>query len=88
MEESMLTTIDNPHNPFDDYEAWQAYDLSKGYNTASFLARVAVFSSELSERDQSRAIELAIDEIVFENVNGLYKKVTRETQEPNQTIGG
>ncbi len=49
-----------------------------GHHTPGYLARIAVVSDELSEADQSRAIELAIDEIVSENINGLSKKVTRE----------
>lgn len=75
---SRLTTVDNPHDPFDEYAAWFAYDLSSGYNTPSFLARILVDSDELSESDKEKANEDAIDEIVRENVNGMYKKVTKE----------
>lgn len=75
---SRLTTIDNPHDPFDEYAAWFAYDASSGYHTGSFLARILVDSDDLSEADRERANELAIDEICRENVLGIYKKVTRE----------
>lgn len=78
MRKSMLTTIDNPHNPFDDYKAWFNWDAMVGYHTPSFLARILVDSHELSDADEERAIELAIDEIVRENVLGVYKKVTKE----------
>jgi hypothetical protein len=71
----MLTTIDNPHNPFTHYDEWAQFDQSSGYNTPEFLARLTITSSELSEADQDMAIELAIEEIVRENVNGMYKKV-------------
>jgi len=73
--EHMLTTVDNPFDPSTQYEEWDAYDRSRGYNTAGFLARIINSSSELSEADQSQAIEDAIDEIVNENVLGIYKKV-------------
>ena len=73
----MLTTIDNPFNPFTDYDRWNAYDEARGYFTANFLARVVVTSSELSEADQDVAIENAIDEIVKENVLGIYTKVSQ-----------
>jgi hypothetical protein len=79
--ESMLTTIDNPYDPFDQFDDWYAFDSRHGYNTPSFLARVVVTSDELSEADQNLAIELAIDEIVRENVLGLYKKVIREVSD-------
>lgn len=78
MLQSMLTTIDNPYDPFDDYDSWFAFDDRQGYHTPGFLARIAVTSDELSEADQNLAIEEAIDEIVQENVLGLYKKVSRE----------
>lgn len=81
MVEVMLTTIDNPHDPFTDYDAWYAYDYRKGYHTPGLLARVAVVSDELSDVDQHLAIERAIDEIVKENVSGVHKKVSRETTE-------
>ena len=75
---SRLTTTDNPHDPFDDYPAWFAFDTSSGYHTPSFLARILVSSDQLSEADEELAIEQAIDEIVRENVLGIYRKVTRE----------
>ena len=46
-----------------------------------WLARIAITSDELSEVDQEIANENAIDEIVFENVTGVHKKVTRDTEE-------
>jgi hypothetical protein len=75
---SMLTTVDNPHDPFDAYDQWYSWDQRAGYNTPAFLARVTVTSDVLSEADQILAIERAIDEIVFENVLGVYRKVTKE----------
>ena len=78
MLDSMLSTIDNPFNPFDDYPAWLAYDRALGYDTSGFLGRIALFSDDLSEADQHAAIEVAIDEIVKENVTGTYVKVTRK----------
>jgi hypothetical protein len=74
----MLSTIDNPFNPFDDYEAWLAYDLALGYDTSGFLGRIATLSDDLSDSDQVMALESAIDEIVRENVTGTYIKVQRE----------
>lgn len=76
--EFMLTTVDNPFDPFTEWDAWFSWDLTAGYNTSGFLDRVAHTSDELSEADQNRAIQEAIDEIVRENVLGMYKKVKRK----------
>lgn len=75
--EYMLTTVDNPFNPFTDFDAWLEYDISMGYNSMSFLDRVAMVSNELSEADLALAIQNAIDEICRENVLGMWRKVTK-----------
>ena len=74
----MLTTTDNPYDPFTEWEAWYGYDVAAGHHTASFLARITTTSDELSEVDQALAVETAIDEIVELNITGLYKKVSRD----------
>ena len=76
----MLTTIDNPYDPFKEFDAWYMYDLSHGYDSLGLLARVANTSDDLSEADQVDAIELAIEEIVVENVSGLHLKVESSTE--------
>jgi len=78
MIESMLTTVDNPHDPFDDYDSWYQWDSRNGYHTPEFLGRIAKVSVETSDADQVLAINDAIDEIVKENVTGMYRKLTRE----------
>ena len=78
MRTAMLTTIDNPFDPFTQYKEWYAYDMQLGHNTTGLLARVAIVSPETSEADQMLAIESAIDEIVSENVSGVHKKVYKE----------
>jgi hypothetical protein len=77
-ESVMLTTEDNPYNPFEQWDEWLAYDSMKGYNTPSLLARVAVFSDELSEKDQTLSILTAMDSILKINIYGNYIKVTKE----------
>lgn len=79
MAKTMLTTVDNPWDPFTQYKEWYLYDTLNGYNSPSLLARVVVTSDELSEVDQELAIEQAIDEIVRENVSGMHRKVSRST---------
>jgi hypothetical protein len=79
MTDVMLTTVDNPYDPFDQFDDWYAWDVRAGYCTSSFLGRIAMVSDEISETDQELALEYAIDEIVKENVSGMWKKVTRSS---------
>lgn len=76
MARHMLTTIDNPWNPFTHFDEWNAFDMRAGYYTSGFLARRVKTSDDLSPPLQHQAVEDAIDEIVRENVLGIYKKVS------------
>lgn len=75
MAQHMLTTVDNPYNPFTQFDQWNTWDVQNGYHTLAFQARVVHTALDLSEADESVAIEYAIDEIVNENVTGVYRKV-------------
>lgn len=77
--ECMLTTIDNPFNPFKDFTSWFLFDVEKGYNTCSYLARIAKLSEELSEVENNIEVERAIDEIIKHDFMNIYKKVRRNT---------
>lgn len=82
----MLTTVDNPYNPFTEWDEWYAFDARQGYHTPSFLARIANSSDELSEADQTLAIQLAIGEIARENVLGIYRKVSEDSFKPGSPL--
>lgn len=75
----MLTTIDNPFNPFTEFREWYEYDEAVGYHTSSLLARISMNSIELSTKDQETITNEAIDEIIRENVSGMHKKVTEKS---------
>ena len=76
--EFMLTTIDNPFDPFEEFTSWFLFDVEKGYSTCSRLARIANISDELSEKEVDEEIERAIDEIIKYDFMNIYKKVKRE----------
>lgn len=71
-----LTTKDNPFDPFSQFKEWFLYDVKNGYNTCGLIDRIAITSDELSEAENNREIERAIDEILT-NVDFMkdYKKV-------------
>ncbi len=79
MAEVMLSTTDNPYNPFTEFDQWYAFDTQVGHYTLALLGRVCITSDELSELDQSRAIDHAMDEIVAENVSGKHLMVSADT---------
>lgn len=83
--ESMLTTFDNPYDPFDDFTSWWLFDTEKGYNTCSVLARVCRHSEEFSTIEEDQDRERAIDDIVDNDFLNIYKKVTRTGEHKEET---
>lgn len=75
MTNAMLTTEDNPYNPFTEFDDWYQYDETHGYHTCSYLARIANTSNLLLNNDNEDEIDRAMDEIVRLNITGNYKKV-------------
>ena len=76
----MLTTFDNPYDPFEDFTSWLLFDNEKGYNTCNYLARIAKTSDEFSDQENNKEIERAIDEIIYYEPFNMYKKVKRNSQ--------
>lgn len=78
----MLTTFDNPYNPFDQFTAWLLYDQEKGYNTCSYLARIAKIDNEMTQAEVDAETNRAIDEIIKYDFLNIYKKVWRNGEHP------
>ena len=87
--EVMLTTIDNPYNPFEQFDLWLLFDKEKGYNTCEYLARIVNLTNDMSEKEIDVATDRAIDDIIVNDPFGIYKKVTSEdsikVEEPTET---
>ena len=78
--EYMLTTFDNPFDPFEQFDDWFLFDVEKGYYSCSRLARIAVLSDEMTEKEVNDEIERAIDKIIEFDFTNTYKKVKRKQQ--------
>lgn len=80
----MITTTDNPYDPFTHYDEWLVFDKLKGYHTNERLASITLYSDQLSDSEVYETIEAAMEELIkFGAIdkNGEiveYKKVYRE----------
>lgn len=72
---AMLTTVDNPYDPYTQWDDWFAFDFRHGHNTPGLLARLINDSDELSEGDRAWQRDQVIDEIVERNETGKYRRV-------------
>lgn len=77
--ECMLSTVDNPYNPFNQFDSWLRFDKDLGYNCCERLARIAQVFDDMSELEIDCENERAIDEIIKYDILGVYVKVTPET---------
>lgn len=75
--ECMLTTVDNPYDPFEEFNSWFLYDVEKGYNSCGYLARIARTSNQFTDEENDAEIERAIDEIIKYDFKCIYRKAIR-----------
>ena len=84
MNDCRLTTFDNPFDPFEQFTSWFLFDVEKGYNTCSYLARIAKLSDEMSQQEEDEEVERAIDEIIKYDFMNIYKKVRKQDSTPSE----
>lgn len=75
-----LTTIDNPFDPFKQFDEWFMFDEEKGYHSTSYLGRIARTSDQLSDEENRMEVERAIDEIIKYDFMGIYRKAKRSKE--------
>ena len=79
MATSMLTTIDNPFDPFEDFTSWMLFDKEKGYDSSERLMRIAKLSDDMTQKEVDDEIERAINEIIKYDFMNIYKKITQKS---------
>ena len=82
----MLTTFDNPYNPFDDFTLWLMYDKEQGYDTCERLARIAKLTDDMSQDEIDAEIDRAMDEIIFYDFLNIYKKVWQDVEPETEVL--
>lgn len=70
----MLTTYDNPVNPFTNFEAWLKEDILLGHDCMGMLARESATSPILSDEINEQDIDEAMDRII-QREPIIYRKV-------------
>lgn len=60
----MLTTVDNPYDPFEKFDDWYRYDIENGYNTCGLIARLLPNSRDFNVLESNEEINSVIDRII------------------------
>ena len=75
-----LTSIDNPFDPFSQYDEWKDFDSRLGYYSEELVARVLVTSDEFPDSRQQLDYEEAIDTVLEYDVLNMFKKVSKQVE--------
>lgn len=68
----MLSTIDNPFNPFEKFDEWFNWDSTKGYNCCGMVARLCYGKTGITEAENRRIANKAVQRIVEIDPTGFY----------------
>ena len=76
----MLTTVDNPYSPLEDFDAWYAQDiilaqLNQRPSTCGLIDRLAGSSDYLTEEENNFLIQQAINDIIANDKENIYKRL-------------
>ena len=76
--EFLLTTKDNPYNPFTQWDEWYTYDETNGYCSCGYVSRIADTSPDMSDEWNDEETRRAIDEIIRIDPFGIYTRIYRD----------
>ena len=80
----MLTTYDNPFNPFEDFTSWLLFDTEHGYNCCGYVGRMAATSPGFTDRENNQQIEEAIDNLLAADFMCIYRKVYADSYDDSK----
>lgn len=64
-EDVAITTVDNPFDPFTEFDSWLSYDIQMGYYTCERLASIVHNLPEsLTQEENNWFVNEAIDELI------------------------
>lgn len=86
----LLTTKDNPYNPFTEYDDWKYFDeKTKHYNTEAYIAReVGMLDPDISDKQLAHERMTAFNEIIKLNDEigfDIYVLISRDGKRLNDT---
>lgn len=78
-EEYLITTIDNPWNPFTHPNEWSAFDREHGYNTREKLATYILSTDDLGDNEKEADISFGQKLFLDADILGIYIRVKKDT---------
>nr|DAQ77779.1 MAG TPA: hypothetical protein [Caudoviricetes sp.] len=73
----LVTTVDNPINPFVDFEGWMNLDIAMGYDTCSLVNQMFMGYDNMSDEDQAIEYARMIRDLFAHDPLGVYTLAKR-----------
>lgn len=86
MATNMLTTFDNPYNPFEQFDEWLMYDKQNGYNCSEKVGRIANITEDMTQIEEENEINRAIDSIIAHDFTNVYARSTIDNPIPGLKV--
>ena len=74
----LLTTTDNPYNPFDQFSLWELFDKEKGHNTCDLIGRLSQLSDDMTQKEEEEEYDRVAEFIIFNDPHDKYKKFYKQ----------
>lgn len=76
----MLTTLDNPYNPHNEFKKWYQWDVEQRYNTSEYIARLANYQNDDSDEALASKYSLAVMEILMNDNYNVYRLIKEDDE--------
>lgn len=77
-----ISTKDNPYDPLVEFDKWYNFDLNHGYCSLNLLdLHMPDDTSWATEEEEQELVSQAIDEIIANDMENLYVKLTSKVNE-------
>ena len=76
----MLTTLDNPFNPFIQFSDWKRFDEDHNHYTCALLDRLTFTSNNLSDEENTELLNVQIQDIIDDDETANLMKVRKDTK--------
>lgn len=76
-----LTTVDNPWNPFNNFDEWMQWDISHGYDSCQLLGRLCNFEGWETPQEEEEIKMNAITDLIVADPTNMYTRVFGPTDD-------
>ena len=74
----LLTTVDNPFDPFKDFSLWDSFDREKGHFTCDLIGRLSQISDDMTQKEEEAEYDRVVDFIIYHDQLNKYKRFYRQ----------